>query len=64
MENLKGMETDERFERIQEQLIKFIRFDFSGRIPLSGKGDDIDAIILALNTLGEELSERNSFKNQ
>ena len=49
-------EKDLRLERIHEQLIKFTQLDFNGRIPLSEKGDDIDAIIIGLNTLGEELS--------
>ena len=47
---------DKRLDHIQEQLIKFTQFDFNGRIPLSDKGDEIDAIILGLNTLAEELS--------
>lgn len=55
-ETTKSMEKDERLERIQEQLIKFALLDFSNRLILSGNGDDIDAIILGLNTLAEELS--------
>jgi hypothetical protein len=47
---------DKRLDHIQEQLIKFTQFNFNGRIPLSDKGDEIDAIILGLNTLAEELS--------
>ena len=62
MNKKKVTEKDERLERIQEQLIEFTQLDFTLRIPVSGKGDDIDAIILALNTLGEELSAKESFK--
>ncbi len=50
---------DIRLEQVQEQLLRFTVLDFSPRVPVSGKGDDIDAIILALNTLGDELSSRN-----
>lgn len=46
---------DIRLELIQQQLLRFVRFDFTENIPLSGKGDDLDAIIIGLNTLGEEL---------
>lgn len=49
------MEKDVRLEMIQETLVKFTQFDFKGRIPVSERGDDIDAIIVGLNTLGEEL---------
>lgn len=58
MKNTKAAEKDQRLERIQDMLVKFALFDFSGRIPVSEKGDDIDAVILGLNTLGEELSAR------
>lgn len=51
---------DERLENIQERLIKFTQFDFNGHIPVSKKGDDIDAIIVGLNTLGEELESKTS----
>lgn len=64
MENRETKEKDERLVRIQEQLVKFAVFDFSGRIPVSEKGDDIDAIILGLNTLGEELCAHESLKKQ
>jgi hypothetical protein len=46
---------DIRLELIQQQLVRFVRFDFSENIPLSEKNDEIDAIIIGLNTLGEEL---------
>jgi hypothetical protein len=46
---------DKRLDLIQQQLIKFTQFDFTGYLPVSEKGDDVDAIIVGLNTLGEEL---------
>lgn len=49
------MKSDKRITQIQEQLIKFTQMDFSGHLPISEKGDEIDAIIVGLNTLGEEL---------
>lgn len=50
-----NMENDNRMELIQQQILKFVRLDFTMTIPVSGKGDDVDAIIVGLNTLGEEL---------
>ena len=47
--------TDARLYLIQIQLIKFTQMDFNEVIPVSERGDDIDAIIVGLNTLGEEL---------
>jgi hypothetical protein len=47
--------TDARLYLIQIQLIKFTQMNFEGVIPVSEKGDDIDAIIVGMNTLGEEL---------
>lgn len=56
MEKNEPIPNDERLRLIQDQLIKFTQFDFTERVPVSEKGDDIDAIIVGLNTLGEELS--------
>jgi len=50
---------DERLLLIQEQLLKFTTLDFSGSLPISQKGDDIDAIIVGINTLAEELRPLN-----
>lgn len=47
--------TDPRLLKIQELLIRFNTGDFSARETVSEQGDDIDAIIVALNTLGEEV---------
>lgn len=46
---------DIRLEQIQEQILRFSLMDFGFRSSLSDKGDEIDAIIVGLNTLGEEL---------
>lgn len=48
-------EEDVRLEQIQEQILRFAQMDFGFRSSLSDKGDEIDAIIVGLNTLGEEL---------
>ncbi len=50
------MENDSRIALIQQQIIKFTQFDFTMHLPVSKSGDDIDAIIVGLNTLAEELS--------
>jgi light-regulated signal transduction histidine kinase (bacteriophytochrome) len=48
--------SDDRIEKIYSQLLRYTtEGDFSGRIPVSDKGDELDAIIVGLNTLGEEL---------
>lgn len=49
---------DERLDRILSLLVKYAQGDFEARESVSDKGDEIDAIILGLNTLGEELSAR------
>jgi hypothetical protein len=58
MENKKHKRTDERMEKIQEMIVRFTQFDFNHQLPVSDKGDDLDAIIVGLNTLGEELKEK------
>jgi hypothetical protein len=47
--------SDKRFEHIQAQILGYILKDFSMRSPISDKGDEVDAIIAGLNTLGEEM---------
>ena len=64
MEKKIEVKNDERLELIQQLIIKFTLFDFSGRIPVSEKGDDMDAIIVGLNTLGEELESKSSLLDQ
>ncbi|HET7818306.1 MAG TPA: PAS domain S-box protein, partial [Bacteroidia bacterium] len=46
---------EERINEILDCLLKYTLMDFSRKIPLSENGDELDAIILALNTLSEEL---------
>jgi len=55
---------DGRIRLIHEQLVRFTQLDFSLRLPVSEQGDDIDAIIVGLNTLGEELSAGEQFKKE
>ncbi|HXB40331.1 MAG TPA: hypothetical protein VNZ49_07290 [Bacteroidia bacterium] len=64
MENNGQLKNDKRLSLIQEQLIKFVRLDFSGNLPVSEKGDDIDAIIIGMNTLGEELNTAEIIKSR
>jgi len=63
MENNSRAQSDQRLSLIQEQLIKFTQLDFTTRIPVSERGDEIDAIILGLNTLGEELDAHLTSKH-
>lgn len=42
---------------ILEVLLSYVLKDFSGTAPVSDVGDEIDAIAVGLNTLGEELKE-------
>lgn len=46
---------DPRFQKIADMIIRYAAFDFSVRETVSEKGDELDAIITGLNTLGEEL---------
>jgi PAS domain S-box-containing protein len=49
---------EKRVTAIMDVLLKYTLFDFSEKAQISETGDEIDAIALALNTLGEELSDR------
>jgi hypothetical protein len=64
MENNGPLKNDKRLSLIQEQLIKFVQLDFSGSLPVSEKGDDIDAIIIGINTLAEELNAVQIIKGE
>src|ERR1043165_4008613 len=46
---------DERLEKIIDLLLKYTLGDYGHRELISQKGDEVDAIIIGLNTLGEEL---------
>ncbi len=45
----------DRINIILSTLLKYTILDFSQQIPISGKGDELDAIAVGLNTLSEEL---------
>jgi PAS domain S-box-containing protein len=47
--------TDSRIEQIKEILLRYNLGDYSVRAELSKEGDDLDAIIVGLNSLGDEL---------
>lgn len=49
------MSTDKRIDKISHQLVKLASGDFNTRLSTSEALDDIDAIILGINMLGEEL---------
>lgn len=57
MNNWKLMKTsvDKRFDQIQEFLIQLSRGNYDYKIALSPARDDIDALILGISMLGEEL---------
>jgi two-component system sensor histidine kinase/response regulator len=55
MNQIKQLENDPRIFLIQDQLIRFTQLDFSGYVSVSEKSDELDAIIVGMNTLGEEL---------
>jgi PAS domain S-box-containing protein len=44
-----------RLNEMVEALLKYTLLDFSQQLPISENGDELDAIALGLNTLGEEL---------
>jgi PAS domain S-box-containing protein len=47
-----------RIENIFSAILKYAAFDFSQKVPVSDKGDEIDAIAAGMNTLSEELEMR------
>ncbi|MDF2437147.1 MAG: sensor signal transduction histidine kinase [Bacteroidota bacterium] len=47
-----------RIESIFSAILKYTLLDFSQTVPVSDKGDEIDAIAAGLNTLSEELKVR------
>jgi light-regulated signal transduction histidine kinase (bacteriophytochrome) len=56
LEEQNKYQNDDRIEKIYALLLRYTTAaDYSARIPISEKGDEIDAIIAGLNTLGEEL---------
>ncbi len=59
MDAKNGIQPDNRLLMIQEQLLRFTQMDFSTTLIISEKGDDIDAIIVGMKTLAEELRSKN-----
>ncbi|MDB5284427.1 MAG: hypothetical protein JWO06_3502, partial [Bacteroidota bacterium] len=49
-----------RLNEIVEVLLKYTLMDFSIKLDISDRGDELDAIALGLNTLGEELDSHIS----
>ncbi|MCW3070276.1 MAG: sensor signal transduction histidine kinase [Bacteroidetes bacterium] len=47
-----------RIENIFAAILKYTVFDFSQKVPVSPKGDEIDAIAAGMNTLSDELKVR------
>ena len=57
--------TKERLEQIQETLFGYMQDDFSKKIQISDQNDDIDALSLTINFLGDELETHiNEIKNR
>jgi len=50
-----GENKDKRIEEINELLLKYTLGEYTQRATVSNKGDELDAIIIGLNTMGEEL---------
>lgn len=48
-------ENQARVNEIVDAVLRFTSIDFSKKIPVSDKGDELDAIAVGLNTLSEEL---------
>lgn len=48
-------ENEKRINAIMDTLIHVTQMDFSVKMPISEKGDELDAIALGLNTMSEEL---------
>lgn len=51
-------ENEARINEIMDALLKYTLMDFSKKLPISNKGDELDAIIVGLNTLSEELESK------
>lgn len=54
------LENEKRINEIMDTLLQYTLMDFSKKIPVSEKGDELDAIIVGLNTLSEELESNMS----
>lgn len=54
------MMSDSRIEKISEQILRLSRGETGQRIEPSDAGDELDAVIVGLNTLAEELEGRGN----
>lgn len=50
-----AIEQEKRINELVEVLLQYTMMDFSKKVSISEKGDELDAIGVGLNTLGEEL---------
>jgi len=64
MKNTQEHNKDERVGQILDTILRFVQSDFKARASISNKGDEIDAIIIGLNTLGEELESKAFFSEE
>ncbi len=55
LQNSFRQESDRRIGNIMEALIRTTQLDFSQKLDISDKGDELDAIAIGLNTMSEEL---------
>lgn len=53
-----------RIDKILEILLEYMQKDFSRKIPISERGDELDAVASGLNTMGEEIQYYVSQINQ
>lgn len=56
--------TDGRIEKINTMLARFAMSDYSVKEAVSGKGDELDTIIMRLNALGESLTAKIKVQQQ
>lgn len=54
----KDFKQDKRIEKILDLILKFLKFDFKAHSTILGEKDELDAIIIGLNTLGEEIAAK------
>ena len=52
------MTQEQRINDILEVLLRYTVRDFSERIEISESGDELDAVAVGINTLGEEMAAK------
>src|SRR5688500_3444844 len=57
-------EVESRLEAAAELAVQIASGDLQARLPLSGGGDQIDAVVAALNMLAEELQHERRSRRQ